>query len=97
VFCCGGCWAGKLVENPLNLTKSKRPRIGFKAGVICGEWYCTGLFGPVFAMFPPPEVIDRFNSDGYDATESEILPWSWLRLCAYKVGTIVARKYSIAQ
>jgi hypothetical protein len=37
--------AGKTGKNPLNLTKSKRPRIEFKAGLICGEWYCAGLFG----------------------------------------------------
>ena len=40
--------AVKTGENLLNLTKSKRSRIGFKAGRIAGEWCCTGLFGPIF-------------------------------------------------
>jgi hypothetical protein len=50
-FAGGVMMAAKIAENPLNLTKSKRSRIGFKAGIICGEWCCTGMFGPVFYIF----------------------------------------------
>ena len=52
--------AVKTAENPLNLTKSKRFRIGFKANVNYDECYCTGLFSSIFADFPPANKTSSF-------------------------------------
>ena len=64
----------KTGENPLNLTKSKRSRIGFKAGLNGREWCCAGLFGPVFCCYCATGKILRFRIN-FSILQGNLQPW----------------------